>query len=165
MTTYTLSLDLIRHMGFEDYTPILFRLINPDCEHLVAVDQNLKLLSVYERESLHPDILSTWIKLLQHSQYTKVDFEIDETALSDNEILQMTAKVVGSRKMIVDSLQSLEGCVYVNEHNVVVLGDIEVPVANKGEAIAEIRGTNTHINISHSQIANDHGKISRAEIR
>ncbi len=165
MTTYTISLDLIRHMEYEDYTPMLFRLINKDCEHEVAVDNRLKLLSAYERESLHSDILSTWIKLLQHSHYAKINYDVNEETLKDRDILEMTGRVVGSRKMIVDSLQSVGEYAEVNANNEAISDGKSVPVVNKIEAMAEIRGTNSTVYIEHSQIASNHGTISGAKIR
>lgn len=164
MTTYSISLDLICNLEGDDIISILYRLINKECEHTIAVDSKMKLLKAFVSKAKRPNDISSWISLLSDTMnYTPVSFEFDENNIQDADILLMTARIVGSKKMIVSSLQSID-YTEVNSHNEAVVEGAIVPFVTKKVAIQEINHSSLQINYNNSQIAMNGSSISKSKI-
>lgn len=163
--TYTVSLDLISNIECSDIVPILYRLINRECEHNVAIDAKMKLLSAYVDKAKHPRDISSWIGILSDTNdYITIDYDFEEDAINDKNIMAMTAKVVGARKMIVHSLQSVTYTDVNSDNEAVVDGNI-VPIITKDVAVNELNHKEMQINnYVNSQIATEGSTITRSNI-
>lgn len=170
MTTYTITLDLIKNIKPEEIVSVLYRLINEECSDCIAIDDEMKLLKNYYKYSPYPDFISSWIKLMTYRQcYISVRYTISSDEFSDKDILLMTNELLGDKKMVVHSIQSVKeyGTIEVKYgKNHAMLVDVCVPVISCREAkIALNTMVNNTNNISESIMAFDHAEINRSTIK
>lgn len=151
---YTITTDLIKNITPKEIFSVLYPLINDDCIDSIAIDQDMKLLDIYYKNSSNPEYISSWIRLLSETNcYTPIQYSFDSDLFSDKDILIMTSKVIGAKKMIVYSLQSINN--YVDEvkiengNNMAILGDTTVQVIECNTARREINAATRQIQKSN----------------
>ena len=130
---------------------ILFQFANGKNGYKVAKDKDNEIFEIYRRVRKYPEYIKVWLDLMS---YSKCSFEtipvcIKHELTDDEKLLKLCSYVVGSKKMVVYSLQNLpypidvDRCIEYNGNKIKLLDRDEISIILNSNVVM-----NNQLNIS-----------------